>query len=77
MTAPTGIYLYLPNSVPTGQQGVQGIQGATGIQGVTGPLGPASVVPYTPGVPSAWSGVVPTSVGNALDRLATKAAPVA
>lgn len=40
------------------------------------PLGKASQVDYTPAVLADWSGVTPTSVANALDRIAAKISPI-
>lgn len=43
---------------------------------VFSPLGKATQVDYQPAVLADWSGVAPTSVANALDRIAAKIGPI-
>jgi hypothetical protein len=65
-TGPTG------QTGPTGETGPIGETGPTGYTGPTGETGPTGpmISNYTPGVEANWTGPPPTTIQEALDRLA-------
>lgn len=54
----------------TGATGLTGADGLTGETGMTGPEGPEGPDAYTPGQPLDWQDPDPTTITEALDRLA-------
>lgn len=56
-----------------GLQGETGATGATGATGVTGPQGPAGPDTFSPATSSHWAGTPPSTMTDAIDRLAAYA----
>lgn len=62
---------------PTGPTGPQGPTGPTGAQGATGATGAAgSATAYTPAVSADWADPDPTTIAEALDRIAAAVGPI-
>ena len=52
---------------PTGPRGATGPTGNDGAAGATGPTGPDA---YSPGATGSWGGTAPSTISDALDRIA-------
>lgn len=84
VAGPTGATGPSGAATSTGATGYTGPTGYTGVTGYTGPTGPTGYTgnsdatgSYTPAVTGDWTGVDPTTVGDALDRIAAALGPIA